>query len=62
MAVKMRETRELINKSEGATVSGGIFINRTVVQNEWTTARGWGSRHARKRIEDTTRVFMSNRS
>ena len=44
----MRDTREVINKSEGAVVSVSISLNRIVVQKEWKAARVWGGRHARK--------------
>jgi hypothetical protein len=35
----MRDTREVINKSEGAVVSVSIFLDRMVVQRERKTAR-----------------------
>ena len=44
----MRDTREVINKSEGAVVSVSISLNRIVVQKEWKAARVWGGRHAKK--------------
>jgi hypothetical protein len=49
----MKDTREVINKSEGAVVSVSIFLDRMVVQRERKTARvcQWDSRrHARKAV------------
>jgi len=37
--MRMRETREVINKSEGAVVSVSIFLDRMVVQRERKTTR-----------------------
>jgi len=46
----MRETGEVINKSEGAVVSVSMFLlDRTAVQKERKTARVLGSRHGKKR-------------
>lgn len=55
MTIRMRDTREAINKSEGAVVSVSIFLDRMVVQRERKTARvfqcQWDSRrHARKAV------------
>ncbi len=56
----MRDTREVINKSEGAVVSVSMFLDRMVVQNEWKTARAWGSRHGRETVGGHHRgVFIS---
>ena len=50
MAIRTRDTKEVINKSEGAVVSVSIFLNRMVVQKEWKATSIWGGRHAGKEV------------
>lgn len=48
MAIRTRDTKEVINKSEGAVVSVSIFLNRMVVQKRVESDQCLGRSACRK--------------